>query len=475
MRGKGGGSCVRLADPVRGLVWRGWLTRSATLTAMHSLRRWWSGQRTVSFVASSDAPLRPMMFWPVVTLVVVVVLAGGAAGMVLLGVWDESMAATDAEQMRLDRIKTGLTVAAGLAAGVTLLMALRRQSLSERAQRFAETEALEQRTTTLYVAAAEQLGSEKAAVRLAGLYALERLGQDNPKLRQTVFDVWCAYLRMPYTPPAEVLGHNVESSPSRSAADTTPLEPREETDRRQELQVRLTAQRLLAAHLRIDGDGTPEDGYWLTERGLRLSVDLTGAQLTHFVLEQCMLGGASFIEVQFHGGVYLSKAQFHGPVYLGGAQSHGGANLSEAQFYSTVSMGGAQFHGGANLTGTQFYNHASLSEAQFHGDAYLSGTQFYEDADLTGTQFHGNTFLGGSQFHRNARLTGTQFHGNAYLSNSTRLNVVFASELSKLPDGWVRSIAANGEGSSRAVIPPGQESMQVGSEPASVAAADLAR
>ena len=40
---------------------------------------------------------------------------------------------------------------------------------------------------------------------MAGLYALERLGQDNPKLRQTVIDVICAYLRMPYTPPAEIL------------------------------------------------------------------------------------------------------------------------------------------------------------------------------------------------------------------------------------------------------------------------------
>jgi plasmid stabilization system protein ParE len=38
--------------------------------------------------------------------------------------------------------------------------------------------------------AGEQLGSDKALVRLAGLYALERLAQDNPVQRQTVVNVF---------------------------------------------------------------------------------------------------------------------------------------------------------------------------------------------------------------------------------------------------------------------------------------------
>src|SRR5205814_1143308 len=156
-------------------------------------KRWWIERRTVRPVVSDDAPMQVMPFWPVMTAVVLVVLVGGGLAMWLLGVWAPlPTGVANPESLRLDRIKTGLTVAAGLAAGATLLMTLRRQTLSERAQRFAETDALEQRTTALYVAAAEQLGSDKAAVRLAGLYALERLGQDDPKLRQTVFDVWCA-------------------------------------------------------------------------------------------------------------------------------------------------------------------------------------------------------------------------------------------------------------------------------------------
>jgi hypothetical protein len=168
-------------------------------------------------VATHDVPLRPMPFLPVlivVILVILVVVLGGGAAMWFLGVWaHQPGTGIEAERFRLERIKTGLTVAAGLAAGGTLLMTLRRQAVSEWAQRFAESDALEQRTTALYVAAANQLGSDKAAARLTGLYALERLGQDNPKLRQTVVDVWCAYLRMPYTPPLEVRQRNSPVSP----------------------------------------------------------------------------------------------------------------------------------------------------------------------------------------------------------------------------------------------------------------------
>jgi hypothetical protein len=57
-----------------------------------------------------------------------------------------------------------------------------------------------ERVTDLYTKAADQLGSEKAPVRLAGMYALERLAQSTPEQRQTIVNVLCAYLRMPYAP-----------------------------------------------------------------------------------------------------------------------------------------------------------------------------------------------------------------------------------------------------------------------------------
>ena len=54
----------------------------------------------------------------------------------------------------------------------------------------------------LYTKAVEQLGSDQAPVRFSGLYALERLAQDNPAHRQAIVNVICAYLRMPFSPTA---------------------------------------------------------------------------------------------------------------------------------------------------------------------------------------------------------------------------------------------------------------------------------
>lgn len=67
-------------------------------------------------------------------------------------------------------------------------------------------------------------------MRLGGLHALERLAQDNPAQRQTIVDVICAYLRMPYTPPDDHTPGEETHEDTRGRSE----------QRRQELQVRLT-------------------------------------------------------------------------------------------------------------------------------------------------------------------------------------------------------------------------------------------
>jgi hypothetical protein len=110
----------------------------------------------------------------------------------------------------------------------------------------------ERRITELYTRAVEQLGSDKAPVRFGGLYALGRLGQDNPAHRQTIVNVICAYLRMPFSPTAPV------SKPEPEAAEGQ-KEPGTDSETgtdgiggtwQQERQVCLTAQPILAEQLR---------------------------------------------------------------------------------------------------------------------------------------------------------------------------------------------------------------------------------
>lgn len=157
----------------------------------------------------------------VLGLVVLVLVVSGALFFVLNWVDgvadtkvkpDAAIAGKDFVTAKLDAVKIALSAVAGGVALFAMYLAVRRQMTAERdlrarldAQAHTEDDARARRVTELYAKAADQLGSDKAPVRLAALYALERLGQDNPSQRPTIANLWCAYLRMPYTTPTSVV------------------------------------------------------------------------------------------------------------------------------------------------------------------------------------------------------------------------------------------------------------------------------
>lgn len=143
------------------------------------------------------------------------ILLGGVLGVlvaaaVFLAVLHFYGGGTERGRAELDVVRTAGTLVVGIGGFIALLLTARRQRYTELTLEHqrdvaaaTERDAREQRITELYTKAADQLGSDKAPVRLAGLHALERLAQITPDQRQTIVDVICAYLRMPYTPPDE--------------------------------------------------------------------------------------------------------------------------------------------------------------------------------------------------------------------------------------------------------------------------------
>ncbi len=147
-----------------------------------------------------------------------------------------------------------------------------------KAQRDTRDDAAARRITELYTKAAEQLGSDKAPVRLAGLYALERLAQDNPAQRQTIVNVLCAYLRMPYEPieppPGEVGSVNQGTDAGQPVDDLELMDTAHVRQRLEEQQVRKTAQNVLLAHLlpAADEHGVPTHPHYWEDIELDLNV-----------------------------------------------------------------------------------------------------------------------------------------------------------------------------------------------------------
>ena len=249
----------------------------------------------------------------------------------------------------------------------------------------------EQRTRTLnerFATAAEQLGSDKQAVRLAGVYAMAGLADDWEKNRQTCVDVLCAYLRMPYEPEP---GQDAPE-PQRLAFQAI-------------REVRHTVIRVITAHLKEDAA--------VSWQGLNL--DFTGV----------VFDGADFNSAQFSGGtVKFCGAQFHrGTVDFDYAQFSGGTvDFNHAQFSGaevvfnlaqfsggTVRFGFAQFSGGTVMFagasfsgGTVYFNHAQFSAAEirfsfaqfsggtvmFAGARFSGGTVKFDDAQFSGGAIH---------------------------------------------------------------------------------------
>ncbi|MEV4349953.1 pentapeptide repeat-containing protein [Actinoplanes sp. NPDC049596] len=364
--------------------------------------------------------------WPVVAAGLAVIAGGTAA----LAAWLLGMAGPDPGR-RLDAIKTAFTV--GLAAGGTLalLLATRRQWLqererlhaehvaadtAERAERVAaaaERDAVERRMTELYVKAAEQLGSAKAAVRLAGLYALERLGQDNPGQRQVVMKVITSYLRMPFTRPS---------------ADAT-----DDFENRQELEVRTAAQQIIAAHL-SDRDETAR---W-TEIDF---IDLTGARLAGFSLQHCSVASLQLNEAVFEGET-LFRAFQCGGLFAANTIFEGFADFRGAVFEGDAWLSWASFNGGIMLNADEFYPGA-------HFKRYAS---FQHSTFGRHTRFAGVTFSGGVNFTRAEFAEGgkTAGLGEVRIEDPQARSPEVGHAPSSWPEGWVVVVEDGGAARLRA-------------------------
>lgn len=121
---------------------------------------------------------RPMPAWAWTLIAIAAVMV--TAGVVTTWPWivaEQARAGADRAAALLDAVRTGLAAGGSAGAAVGLMLAFRRQHHQEIATALAYSDAAERRITDLYSKAAELLGGDNAASRLAGLYALERLGQ----------------------------------------------------------------------------------------------------------------------------------------------------------------------------------------------------------------------------------------------------------------------------------------------------------
>ncbi|WP_328433173.1 pentapeptide repeat-containing protein [Streptomyces sp. NBC_00425] len=330
------------------------------------------------------------------------------------------------KQQQIEVVRTALAAGAGVGAAITVLLTFRRQQHHEEATERTDYDASERRITELYTKAVEQLGSDQAPVRLGGLHALERLGQSAAAHRQTIVDVICAYLRMPYTPPAE-------SDPNN--------------ERRQELQVRKTAERILRLHLcdsrlPVDGETVAADNkFW---DGIR--VDLSHATLLAGDFSKLHVGEADFTYATFTSATSFEGAAFTRKVSFEGAEFIRRASFSHTTFYGNATFDGAVFTDCVDFLRAGFTLDASFRKATFTGglifdQATVAGDAWFRDATLARSSFGDTKFLGLVRFESTMFTDDAWFREAKFADEARFSNAVFTKH-ARFPDARFKGKAS---------------------------------
>ena len=388
---------------------------------------------------------RPIPAWSwMLAAVVAVAVTALIVTVWLLAIAGHAQPGTDRANARLDAVRTGLAAGAGAGAAVGLMLAFRRQHHQEIATVLTDLDATERRITELYTKAVEQLGSAKAPVRLGGLYALERLAQDTPAHRQTIVNVICAYLRMPFPVDPPSSGQTAATADQEAAAESQADTGAGGDAWQQEKQVRLTAQRILTEHLKAEPATShdqparpPGTRFWPG-----ISLDLTGATLIDFVLRNCQSAGAIF-----DGATFTGDAGFNGATFTGGAKFDGATFTGGAWFDGATFTGGAKFIG-ATFTGDAWFDEGDLHRRRLvhRGDLHRrrrvrrgrpspatpgspgrpslappisSGRPSPATPGSSGATFTGAAMFNRATFTRGAMFNGATFTGDAWFNEAT--------------------------------------------------------
>jgi hypothetical protein len=365
-----------------------------------------------------------------------------------------------------------LLTGAGIGAAVTLrqirvsqgqLQATREQmqhTLDATQQQLNLTE--QGQVTDRYIRAVEQLGHEKAPVRLGALYSLEHLAQDNPEYRQTVVDILCAYLRMPYSLPTRTKPDAEQPNEAATAEDqdAAPHPVVRHDPAQEELQVRQTAQRLLADHLRCPPQTSGQDAQLLPPSPQQafwpgISLDLTGATLVDFTLGQTSVIEAVFLRATFQGPARFVEANFQANANFFEATFRSYAEFDKASFQGDAWFSEASFHHDARFVRATFQGTAGFLEATFQGDTWLENATFQGHAGFQKASFQDTAWANRAIFLDTAGFFEATFGGDARFGGAHVLHLNNVGRSRLWPDGW--TVRRNPIDPSRGTLIPAED------------------
>ena len=298
-----------------------------------------------------------------------------------------------------------------------------------------QTEVLKERKAERrerYTKAVEQLGNEKAPVRMGGVYTLigladEWLLDENldyaEKVRegQVIINNLCAYIRSPFT----LTSYYDELSEDAPSLEGSYKDKKEEfyVDKAildSEADVRLSIIKEIHDRIQVPDKNTP--GAWsdfeydFSGSTFFYPVDLTNS----YYKKPVNFSGSTYKGwANFTDSTYQALANFTGSTYQGGANFtgstyQGGANFSRSTYQGWAYFRHSTYQGGADFRHSTYQGWADFSGSTYQGGAYFSGSTYQGWADFTGSIYKSGANFSGSTYEDVADFSGSIFYQKVY-------------------------------------------------------------
>ena len=256
-----------------------------------------------------------------------------------------------------------------------------------------------------YTKAVEQLGDEKAPVRMGGVYTLVglvdewleeksiRKYEDRLKEGQVIINNLCAYIRSPFT-LASHYDELMQDTPDAEGVYQDKVQEfyADKATLDSEADVRLGI--IKEIHDRIQGPGKNTPRAWSD-----FEYDFSGST---FFYPIDLTNSYYAKPINFSGSTYSEKADFSGSTY------------SEKADFS-----GSTYQGWAYFTGSTYQGWAYFSRSTYKSWAYFTGSTYEGGADFRVSTYEGGADFRVSTYEGWANFTGSTYEGGANFSRST--------------------------------------------------------
>ena len=307
-----------------------------------------------------------------------------------------------------------------------------------------------------YTKAVEQLGDEKAPIRMGGVYTLVGLVdewleeesiekyEDRLKEGQVIINNLCAYIRSPFTLASRYDELSKDNPISEGIyKDNQQKFYSDKAELKAEADVRLGI--IQEIHDRIQGPDKNTPGAWsdfeydFSGSTFFYPIDLTNSYYAKPInfSGSTYQGWANFSGSTYQGwanfsrSTYKDVADFRGSTYKDVADfsdstyNKGWADFTDSTYQGEADFTDSTYQGWADFSRSTYQDWADFSRSTYKGWAYFSRSTYENETDFSGSIFYQETYFGEDRYSNSSSCFTN--HAPQFYDKKKRKNTLFGS------------------------------------------------